>query len=663
MKTAIIIRQTLLSAFILLTVLLCACGEEPEIVEEEPRSTVFAEQVLPLPDGWSVHNMPTLSFDGAVLSLDIWRETEDGDGDGWPDVEYSTACYSRDGVLLADGASADGAASDTSSGDADSAPAPRHGGRIVRTWQLENGETAAYETLYTDYEVGCWVHLFDADGEVIMTVTPADPFGYDLSRDIRNLSGDVFSVTAAVPVAPAAASADSGDGGTAQNAPCRIGILTTEGFAVYERSGTLSFLIRGGDTPSAVLDTSAGLLYLSESRQGTQSLRRIDTAAGKLGDTVALPEELTATAPGGMTPKLLSGTGFDLYAYNSRGLFGINFADDGMTAVTEPVIDWSLSNLAPSDIRAVCMLDDKTAAIVTKPMLDYTEPAVISLYRMVPPDEIVPKTDLVLAKLCDDYMLQFAVRDFNKTSETHRVVIRDYTQYERDQRKLAFDTDIAAGDIPDLVLLGTSSSHFDTLVPTYERSDLFCDLTPLLQADADFDYDGLLGCITKPYFYNGAQYLFPVMPAQNLWVGHPEDFGGNGGVTYDAFLSVMEDCAARGQVLTSRGDLPYTLVLQAAVQEQYDEPGAPAALTTARCPTSMRVSVPFPRLTRRFPTASATRSCSARGRSGSVSRWAALSPFTVMWKRSMRWAVLRSSAIRPRTGSCAWVPILPSILP
>lgn len=537
------------------TVFLTACDKTTpqEIPDDTNRSTVFSEQILSVPDDWKINNFPALTFDGERLSVDIWREIDvDNDGNGWPDQEFNRAYFDTDGTFLSVGG-------DSGQEDAETAFSPRRDGRIIDTAELPSGETLVYETLYTDYEVGCYVHHYDEKGGFVRTLLPAEAFGYELHRDTGNMSGDVFSVEKMLSVP-----------GVGEDAPARYGILTTEGFAVYDDTGSLSFKISDGGGTSAILDTDAGLLFLSENKQGKQSLRKIDTAVGKLGAEITLPEELTAQTLGSTSTKLLSGAGYDLYAYNGRGLYGVNFTDAALNTSSTLVIDWAESNLAPSDIRTVCMIDDKTAAIVTADLLDYTRASVLSLYRMVPADEVIPKREIVIAKLVDDFMVQFAVRDFNRASDTHRAVIRDYTQYSDDQKKLAFDTDLAAGKVPDLILMGTWSPEYDTLVSTYERSGILTDLTPLMQADADFNYDGLLGYITKPYQYYGKQYLFPIAPVQNLLFGHAEDFGEGGAITHDEFLSVMESCADKGQAIANRMT-PWSIILESALHEQYDE--------------------------------------------------------------------------------------------
>ena len=403
-------KRLIFTVLTLSLLLITSCNHKPVGVEPDNtnRSAVFSSEAIAMPEEWTVTNFPKLTYDGSSLSVDVYREIDaDNDGNGWPDIEETSAYFSADGAFLSVG---NNDITDTSAAAFDA----RHDGRIVNTCSLNSGETLVYETLYTDYEVGCYVHLYDEKDAYITTFYPADAFGYELHRDVNSLSGDVFTVTTMLSVP-----------GVGENVPARYGILTTEGFAVYDASGSLSFKLDDGSTPSAVLDTDAGLLYLSENRQGVQSLRQIDTAIGRLDKDITLPEELTAQTVESSSTKLISGDGYDLYAYNGRGLYGVDFVDAEFHTQSTLVIDWSLSNIAPSDIRALCMIDDQTAAIATKDAMDNTADTVLSMCRMIPADQVVPKTEIVLAKLTDDWTLQYAVRDFNRTSETHRIVIRD----------------------------------------------------------------------------------------------------------------------------------------------------------------------------------------------------------------------------------------------
>ncbi|MGM9625551.1 MAG: hypothetical protein ACI3XM_07555, partial [Eubacteriales bacterium] len=272
---------------------------------------------------------------------------------------------------------------------------------------------------------------------------------------------------------------------------------------------------------------------------------------------------------------------------NSKGLWGVNLVTDDEGAVSTTavcVVDWIKSNVAYHEIREICILDDRTFMMVSDNFFDVYEPVVLSLHTMIPADQIPEKEEVVLACLCDDFYLQFLVRDFNRTSDRYRIVIRDYTKYAtREARKLSFDTDIASGKIPDMVLLANAyttleDTTVDTTVETYERSGLFCDLTPLLKADASFCYDDLLTYITKPYQWaNGEQYLFPLSPNGYMVFAHKSSF--SGAMTEEAFLDIFEN---QDKAVPLLDGSPEYYILRAAIEDCCDMEQAVCTYTDGR---------------------------------------------------------------------------------
>ncbi len=531
-------KRNLFSVILLLCTVLfafsaCDRGETADSdTANADRSTVFSEQVIDLPDGWEVENFPTITCKDGIIIASVWRKTGELDAHGYDKYENAEARITPDGTLLSIGDTvySEGVAADAADNDLCSA---QNGGRMVSVYPLEERGALGYEALYTEYEAGVWLHRFDKKGNVLYSHCPADDLGYDIARDVGNMSGDVFTIENVVTL-------PVGEG-------LQHVVLTTVGLVSYDDDGEKLWILSGSNTPIALLPVGERVLYLSADRNGVQSLRLLDLATGKQGDTVALPPEVMQNTFGSI--EILAGEGHDLYVKNSRGLWGLDFSEDAagtLTAETTLVIDWVQSDIAPSDIYGQCVVNAETAVFMTSDMSGITHGVnTLSIYRMVPKSQIVPKTEIVLAQLEEDYNMQYAIRNFNKSSDTYRIVIRDYTQYEYGEvRKKAFDTDIAAGIIPDMIVMATRASAYDTLVSTYERSSLLCDLTPLLRADADFHYDDLLSYITKPYQWSeDRQFIFPLYPtARTVW-GRQEDFP-EGTVTAEEFLSIAEGWAS-----------------------------------------------------------------------------------------------------------------------
>ncbi len=299
-------------------------------------------------------------------------------------------------------------------------------------------------------------------------------------------------------------------------------VLTSKGLCAFDRTGTLLWKLDTKENPTALLDTSYGILYLY-GRQNEQVLCPVNPANGELGDPIELPPELT-----GAHTKFLTGAGYDLYASTNTALLGVNFVfdkDGNAVCQTETVIDWAMSELTPTELADFCIANPDTIAVRQSPAVDRFKETHLLLLTHIPPEEVVEKEIITLAMLDQCWIMPRLVTAFNKTSDTHRIVIKDYTIYETERRKTFFDAEMAAGSVPDMVFL---ADYWDqSLSESYTQAGLFADLVPLLEADETFPTEDLLGQVTKPYRDEaGAQYVFPLHPRYETMWADPALFDG-----------------------------------------------------------------------------------------------------------------------------------------
>ena len=510
--------KRIIFTFLLICILLLAvsCQKDSEIPANDHRSTVFRAETVAYPDGWGLEMTPNISYRDGTLTAILRHQTGENEY-GAPIYETAPAHYTWNGETLAFSAFADTQTQST--------------GR-TKTYPLSDGTTAAVAVMLDPAETYLTVTV-SQDDTALLTVHPADALGYDLSRDVGNLSGEVFTVLDVRAVS--------------HGENTLYVILTTEGLCAFRPDGTEAFTIRDANNPTALLETAGELFYMTRRQDGSGSLRRVDLTAGKLSDTVEMPGEILPTTMAGAQP-IFVGSDAGLFAYNSRGIYAISMTktegeDGGYQTEATLFLDWLASNMICSQYYTkIAILDDTTVVVADNSVKDSRFPGTISVLRMIPADEIPQREDIVIAKLGDYGDLSAdAIIDFNRSSETHRFVLRDYTVYPADRRKLAFDTDLAAGDIPDIILMEDSQVD-GTIVNTYEHSDLLCDLTPLLQADPDFHYDDLLGYVTKPYQIQGKfhmeQRLFPLNANPHTVFAHTDT--ADAPLTPDAYLSLAE---------------------------------------------------------------------------------------------------------------------------
>jgi len=131
-------------------------------------------------------------------------------------------------------------------------------------------------------------------------------------------------------------------------------------------------------------------------------------------------------------------------------------------------------------------------------------------------------------------------------------------QYEQESRKLRLDTEIAAGRTPDIVMYGLHNG-LDNVLDSYIRSGLFADLTPLLKSDETFNYDDLLGSVTKPYiYYNGEQNIFPVRGAYfSTYIGKASNF--DGVMTPEETVDMMNNLPDGKLLYANEANLEYNI--------------------------------------------------------------------------------------------------------
>lgn len=392
-----------------------------------------------------------------------------------------------------------------------------HGGTAVSHSLLENGMTAQAEiasdgAVMTEF----WCNVLDDGGNRILSLEPAEDLGHELS--VYNVSaGNIFSMTDALAL-------DDG-----------YILVTTAGVCAYDTAGNLTWTIDDPDGKDVILYEDWLILLCAGAEEVLYTVNRTDGRREEIpldGDM----QEIFGTLGDGDI--LFTGADGALYTANDTGLYRITLTEKrkSLTAHAEQIADWLSSGILASSVNAVTVENADSLLLNLHDVLSGED--VTMRYTAVPTDQVPDVEYLVLAVLStrDDYNLP--VFAFNQQSEDVKVLLKDYTVYEEDRRYLIFNADMASGNAPDMVVMW-QNGNLDNTISNYERADIFTDLTPLLKADADFNYDGLLNYVTKPYQWdNGEQYLFPIKPRITCLLGSKDVF--DGPVTMDEYLDLCE---------------------------------------------------------------------------------------------------------------------------
>lgn len=215
---------------------------------------------------------------------------------------------------------------------------------------------------------------------------------------------------------------------------------------------------------SELLPSGKDLLLFTYSDGIGMSAHKVDLAAGTIGPDIPF-DARNGTA--------VAGTGYDFYSLNySTGVYGVDLANNKTTEVFN-FLDSDMSG----DIN-VLMFDKETALVVGDP---YSDNAFISIYKKVPPSEVVDKKILTLGAFYLTSDAKKLIAEFNKENPTYKIRVIDYSEFNSAENDYnggvtAFNADATTGNIPDIMMTGGISN-----IQTYINKNLFADLTPLME--------------------------------------------------------------------------------------------------------------------------------------------------------------------------------------
>ena len=147
------------------------------------------------------------------------------------------------------------------------------------------------------------------------------------------------------------------------------------------------------------------------------------------------------------------------------------------------------------------------------------------------------KIELTLGVTSTDSAITSAVSQFNRESETLRIVIRDYSAYNTNGDStgaiMQLDLDILTGNVPDIIWLGGLSPE------KYISKGILADLTEYLDNDTTIDRADLFENILELGSVDGALYHITTHFAPRSLVGKASVFG-SGGITMAKLNEVLQ---------------------------------------------------------------------------------------------------------------------------
>lgn len=264
---------------------------------------------------------------------------------------------------------------------------------------------------------------------------------------------------------------------------------------IYDQDGNKKTTVDLGENGGELCELKAGVVgvcyYKNDEAKPEESGRvfqEIDPATGKLtGDTVKLPDSAYNFFPGDDV--------YDIYYDYNGNIYGYKFDTD----TKDKVIDWIECDINSNNLNSYSILPDGRVIAFENSYDDGMEKNTMQLIVMTRVDaaSVVNKTVLTFACMYLDWNMRDAIVKFNRASNTHRIVVRDYSEYNTDDDYTAgiqkLNTEMLSGKLPDMIDINTYSMPIEQ----YAAKGFLTDLYELIDADADLSREDFVQPVLK----------------------------------------------------------------------------------------------------------------------------------------------------------------------
>ena len=262
---------------------------------------------------------------------------------------------------------------------------------------------------------------------------------------------------------------------------------------IYDQDGNKKTTVDLGENGGELCELKAGVVgvcyYKNDEAKPEESGRvfqEIDPATGKLtGDTVKLPDSAYNFFPGDDV--------YDIYYDYNGNIYGYKFDTD----TKDKVIDWIECDINSNNLNSYSILPDGRVIAFENTYDDQTQTNTMQLIVMTRVDaaSVVNKTVLTFACMYLDWNMRDAIVKFNRASNTHRIVVRDYSEYNTDDDYTAgiqkLNTEMLSGKLPDMIDINSMP------IEQYAAKGFLTDLYELIDADADLSREDFVQPVLK----------------------------------------------------------------------------------------------------------------------------------------------------------------------
>ena len=255
-------------------------------------------------------------------------------------------------------------------------------------------------------------------------------------------------------------------------------------------------------------------------------LAKIDVTARDFGEKIVLPDNAHNVHQGNDE--------FPFIFHNNNGLYGQE--KDAEEAVM--LVNWIDSDITLDGLGNISFHRDGRILIVSQSWSGDSPRNEIIALQKTPYSELPERTVLTLATFYLDWSIRDAIVQFNRNSTTHRIQVKDYSEFNTEDDYQAgltrLSAEIISGNIPDILDVSNLP------VNQYAAKGLLIDLYTLIDADPEIDRSDLIESVLRATEVNGGLYrIFPSYSIATM-MGNPAVVGSQPGWNMDEFMAVLD---------------------------------------------------------------------------------------------------------------------------
>lgn len=258
-------------------------------------------------------------------------------------------------------------------------------------------------------------------------------------------------------------------------------------------------------------------------------LATYDMNTDTFSEAVKLPDSLMWMGYTAMA----AGVNNDLVFATSSGIYSYTL---GATE-TKQIMSYVNSDLNVGGMDQIEVLDD------THFVASYFDESYVksycSIFTKVNPEDIPDKKVMVIAGSYVDGDLKRRAIEYNKASDTHRIVINEYDMYNTTDDYMAgytkLNNDIISGNMPDILI----TEGLDANLDSYISKGLLADVGALIAKDEELSQKEFMGNVFEAYKVDGKLYqVIPSFSVQTV-IGKKAILGERSGWTMAELQEVL----------------------------------------------------------------------------------------------------------------------------